>query len=217
VIDDDTGNALPLVEAPFSDLSRRQVLGVLAGLPVASLFDRTTLAARAWQHVSAHDSARQHASTPTTPRFFTAHEWHTVRMLVDYVIPRDARSGSATDAGVPEFMDFIMIDQPDLQIPIRGGLHWLDTHCHDRFGAPFIDCLPAQRIAVLDEIAWPKRATPATSQGVAFFSRLRDLVASGFWTSPMGVADLQYLGNTVVHEWHGCPDAALAKLGVSYS
>jgi gluconate 2-dehydrogenase gamma chain len=193
-------------------MSRREALSALAALPAAALLDRRTITHRARDYF-----ARVDREAPgTVPRFFTAHEWRTVRLLADYIIPRDERSGSATDAGVPEFVDFMMIDQPALQTPIRGGLHWLDTASRDRFGAAFADCRPLERTQMLDAIAWPHQSRPDTSQGVEFFSRFRDLTASGFWTSPMGIADLQYLGNTVVHEWTGCPQAALDKLGVSY-
>jgi len=195
-----------------TDVTRREALGMLAAWPVAAALDRPSVAARARQFFAGLDPA----AAPPMPRFFTAHEWRTVHLLVDYVIPPDERSGSATDAGVPAFLDFMMLDRPDLQTPIRGGLHWLDAACRERFGAAFVDCTSEARAQILDAIAWPARARPEASQGVAFFSHFRDLTASGFWSSPMGVADLQYLGNTVVHEWAGCPQAALDKLGVSY-
>lgn len=137
-------------------------------------------------------------------------------MLVDYIIPRDDRSGSATDAGVPEFMDFMMIEYPDSQLAMRGGLGWIDAESRDRFGAAFVNAAEAERTALLDEIAWPDRAAPEMSQGVAFFNRFRDLTSSGFWSSKIGVEDLQYMGNTVVTKWEGCPPEALEKLGVSY-
>ena len=139
-----------------------------------------------------------------------------MRVLVDLIIPRDERSGSATDAGVPEFMDFIMIDQPDAQTKMRGGLHWMDAECQRRFGKTFVECTHAQQTALLDDITWPARARPEFSQGVAFFNNFRDLTASGFWPSRMGVADLRYMGNAVVREWTGCPDATLQKLDVHY-
>jgi hypothetical protein len=150
------------------------------------------------------------------PRFFTAAEWSTVRVLVDLIIPRDARSGSATEAGVPEFMDFMLTENAGMQTPMRGGLAWLDTECRERFGQAFTDCGDAQRRAVLDDIAWPARARPELSHGAAFFSRFRDLTASGFWSSEMGVRDLRYLGNTAVAEWNGCPADQLQRLGVRY-
>ena len=106
---------------------------------------------------------------PFTPKFFTAHEWQTVRLLVDIIIPRDERSGSATDAGVPEFMDFMMIDQPARQVAMRGGLAWLDRDCERRFDKRFVACSDAERATVLDDIAWGldgksgARARPASS------------------------------------------------------
>ncbi len=150
------------------------------------------------------------------PAFFTAHEYRTVRILVDLIIPRDERSGSATDAGVPEFMDFIVSDQKSRQTAMRGGLSWLDTECRERYGKPFADLDDTRRQAVLDDIAWPARARPEMSQGVAFFTSFRDLTANGFWSSKVGVADLGYMGNTMVPEWKGCPDEQIKKLGVSY-
>jgi hypothetical protein len=135
---------------------------------------------------------------------------------VDLIIPRDERSGSATDAGVPAFIDFMLIDRPNMQTVIRGGLTWTDAECERRFGKTFVACTDAQRRELLDDIAWPKRARREMSQGVAFFNRFRDLTASGFWSSKMGVEDQRYIGNTYVREWTGCPDAALEKLGVSY-
>ena len=150
------------------------------------------------------------------PKFFTPHEWETTRVLVDLVIPRDGRSGSATDAGVPEFMDFVLTDEPGRQTAMRGGLAWLDHECDDRYGKTFVACTDAERAAVLDDIAWPKRAEPALAPGVAFFKAFRDLTASGFWSSKMGVQDLRYMGNVVVPEWQGCPPEQLQKLGVKY-
>ncbi|MFQ5571579.1 MAG: gluconate 2-dehydrogenase subunit 3 family protein [Rhodothermales bacterium] len=150
------------------------------------------------------------------PEFFSEHEWETVRVLVDLIIPADDRSGSATAAGVPEFMDFMMMDRPTMQVPMRGGLAWLDYQCQKRFGKAFMACDYNQRMAMLDEIAWPDLAKPELSQGVAFFNSFRDLTASGFWSSKMGIEDLQYIGNTVVPEWNGCPSEVLERLGVSY-
>jgi gluconate 2-dehydrogenase subunit 3-like protein len=169
------------------------------------------------RHAAEFVAKARSAGTPYEPKFFTPHEWETVRVLVDLVIPRDARSGSATDALVPEFMDFVMTDQPGRQTPMRGGLAWLDTESRQRFGRSFVECADAQRTAVLDDIAWPDKAKPEHSQGVAFFNAFRDLTASGFWSSKMGVQDLQYLGNAVVLEWKGCPDEQLNRLGVQYA
>jgi hypothetical protein len=149
-----------------------------------------------------------------TPKFFTAHEWATVGLLADIIIPKDERSGSASEAGAPEFIDFMMIDRPEYQVPMRGGLRWLDAECHDRFGRTFVDCAEAERTQVLDDIAYPRKAAPQFSHGVAFFSNFRNLVATGFWTSRIGIEDLRFMGNVANPNWDGCPPECLAHLGV---
>jgi len=149
-------------------------------------------------------------------QFFTDHEMATVRQLADLIIPADDRSGNASDAGVPEFIDFMMLDQPRHQTAMRGGLRWLDNQCLERFNHTFVDCSTAQQKQILDEIAWPEQAKPEMSQGVAFFNTLRNFTATGFWTSKIGIQDLQYMGNKAT-SWNGCPPAALKKLGVQYS
>ena len=154
------------------------------------------------------------AKGPYKPKFFTAHEWATVRVLVDIIIPKDERSGSATDAAVPEFMDFLMDDQTNRRTAMRGGLAWIDHQCEERYDKRFIECSDEQRMAVLDDIAWPAKAKPEFAHGVAFFNSFRDLTAAGFWSSKMGVQDLQYTGNVPVAVWKGCPDEALKKLGL---
>ncbi|MGH9321515.1 MAG: gluconate 2-dehydrogenase subunit 3 family protein [Vicinamibacteria bacterium] len=187
-------------------MDRRRALALLASVPFASAFTLTPA-----EVARAQEAVR----SGFTPRFFTDHEHRTVRVLVDLIIPRDERSGSATEAGVPEFMDFMMVDQPDRQIAMRGGLAWLDLECEERFSKRFVDCAPGEQASLLDIIAWPDRAPEEISQGVEFFSRFRDLTATGFFTSKMGFDDLNYMGNEFVAEWTGCPEEALKKLGLT--
>jgi gluconate 2-dehydrogenase gamma chain len=194
-------------------VNRRALLKLLAAGPVAAGFVWTDAEAAQASQLA---QAAQTAAVPFKPKFFTAHEYRTVRVLVDLIIPKDDRSGSATDAGVPEFMDFMMIDQPTRQVAMRGGLAWLDVECQQRFDKTFIDCAAEERAGVLDDIAWPQRERPEAAHGVAVFSSFRDLTATGFWTSRMGIADLQYMGNRSVARWNGCPEDALKKLGVRY-
>lgn len=151
------------------------------------------------------------------PKVFNAHEWNTVRVLVDIVIPKDARSGSATDATVPEFMDVFMSTRENMRTWMRTGLTWLDDECKKRFTKAFVDCDATQRTAVLDDIAYPRRAAAEMQNGVRFFNNFRNFTASGFWSSKMGVDDLQYMGNRPVAQWNGCPAPALNKLGVKYT
>src|SRR5213594_3192159 len=208
----ETAGACPERSEGSDRISRRDAVRLLAIAPLATAFR--------WAPESVHDAvalAREaRARGAYDPKNFTAHEWETVRVLVDLILPKDERSGSATDAGVPEFMDFMLGDDTDLQTPVRGGLAWLDHECDDRYGKTFVACADAERVAVLDDIAWPKRAKSALAPGVAFFNGFRDLTASGFWSSKMGVQDLRYMGNVVVPEWKGCPDEQLKKLGVKY-
>jgi len=195
---------------------RRTILRILGTAPAAAAFTWTDAEAQqAHTHAQAAQTTAQKTGTAYKPKFFNAHEWATVRMLVDIIIPRDERSGSATDVGVPEFMDFMMNDQRGRQTAMRGGLAWLDHECEKRFDKRFINCTDDERKAVLDDIAWPQRGTPAMSQGIAFFNSFRDLTATGFWTTKVGMQDLHYMGNVFVAEWKGCPDEVLAKLGIS--
>ena len=202
----------------MSEMTRREALGVLAFLPIAAAFAPLPegVDAPAVETASRAAADALASASAFAPKFFTAREWETVRVLADLVIPRDERSGSATDAGVPEFMDFIMDAYPDQQTAMRGGLAWLDSESVRRYGTRFVATDGPSQRRLLDEIAWPARAKPEMSQGVAFFSRFRDLTSSGFWSSRMGVADIGYKGNTGMAEWTGCPPEALAKLGVSY-
>jgi gluconate 2-dehydrogenase gamma chain len=205
-------------------MNRRNMLQLLASAPAAAGLAWTDAEAKqAFHDAQLARSAAQATAAAYKPKFFTPHEWDTVRVLVDIIIPKDERSGSATDAGVPEFMDFIVMDQPLRQTAMRGGLAWIDRECQSRFDKTFLDCDAAQRTALLDDIAWPQRPSTSSgrslaelSHGVEFFSSFRDLTANGFWTSRMGLQDLQYIGNTYVPEWVGCPDECLQHLNVSY-
>ncbi|TKB98199.1 gluconate 2-dehydrogenase subunit 3 family protein [Pedobacter cryotolerans] len=145
--------------------------------------------------------------------FFTKHEMATITVLVDIIIPRDNVSGSATDAKVPEFIEFIVKDMPYHQTPLRGGLKWLDIQCFNQFEKPFVEASAQQQISIIDEIAYPIKAKPEMSAGVAFFNRMRDLTASGFYTTEIGVKDIGYVGNTP-NQWDGVPADVLKQYGL---
>ena len=146
-------------------------------------------------------------------KFFDAHEMATITLIADLIIPRDEHSGNASDAGVPAFIEFIVKDEPVHQLPMRGGLRWLDIQCLNRNGKDFAGCTPDQRIAMLQEIAYPMKAKPETQQGVAFFNKIRDLTAIGFFTSKMGIEDLGYKGNSP-GKWEGVPAEVLKQYGL---
>ena len=150
------------------------------------------------------------------PEFFTAHELATITVLSDIIVPKDAISGSATEAGVPDFIEFIVKDMPDHQVPMRGGLKWLDLHSYKKHAKAFTECSSKEQIGIVDEIAYPQKAAPELAQGVSFFNKIRDLVTTGFYTAEIGVKDLGYMGN-VPNMWAGVPDEVLKQHGLAYT
>ena len=202
---------------PRDDISRRDVLKLAAMTPLAGVAASPQM--ERVERFMASLTEAEGQQQGYVPKFFTAKEFRTVRLLADYVIPRDDRSGSATDAKAPEYMDFVLHDEMTNEanrIAMRGGLAWLDHECNERFGKTFVLASDAQRRQVLDDIAWPRKAKPEHAYGVTFFNRFRDMTAAGFFSSAMGWSDLRYIGNVFNPNWNGCGAAANAKLGVSH-
>src|SRR5262245_24398097 len=122
----------------MTDINRRQTLKLLGAAPAAVAFTWTAEEAAAATQQAQQARTRAAATRqPYKPKFFTAHEYATIVMLGDLIIPKDARSGSASDAGTPEFIDFIVAAQPARQTAMRGGLQWLDSECRGRFDKAF--------------------------------------------------------------------------------
>ena len=159
---------------------------------------------------------KAHYDQVIAEKFFTPEEMTTITILGDIIIPKDDVSGSASEAKVPEFIEFIVKDMPEHQVPMRGGLRWTDLQCLNRFGKPFKDCTSAQQIELVDDIAYPKKAKKEMMQGVNFFNLMRNLVSTGFYTTAMGWKDVGYLGN-VVNQWNGVPDDVLKKYNLAYT
>ena len=206
---------------PSTLISRRRALTILGMVPAAAAMGQVpqTQTPVNPPATSANPATTKTVGAPRAPRFFNKHEWATLGVLVDYIIPRDERSGSATDAKVPEYIDFLLAEKDanvNEQVQMHGGLAWIDTESRKRFGRTFLAASDAQRRQILDDIAYPQKAKPEMSYGVAFFNRLRDRTASGFFSSSIGWKDLQYIGNVFNPNYNGCPPEALAKLGVSY-
>jgi len=158
----------------------------------------------------------EHEKEITAKTFFTPEEMTTITILGDIIIPRDEVSGSASDAKVPEFIEYIVKDMPQHQVPMRGGLRWLDLQCLNHFDKPFRECTQQQQMEIVDAIAWPKKAKPEMSQGVAFFNLMRNLTATGFYTSEIGVKDVGYIGN-VPNQWNGVPEDVLKHHNIAYT
>jgi gluconate 2-dehydrogenase gamma chain len=149
-------------------------------------------------------------------KFLTEHELKTITVLSDIIIPADKFSGSASQAGVTGFIEFIVKDRPEFKTPMRGGLRWLDSTAIRLFGKDFISITAKQQIEIVDEIAYPNKVKPEFSQGVNFFSLMRNLTATGFYSSEMGHKDMGYVGNRP-NNWEGVPDDVLKEFGLSYS
>jgi len=162
------------------------------------------------------DEQKYERSLLAQEKFFTPHEMATITILGDIIIPKDEVSGSASDAKVPDFIEFIVKDMPQHQTPMRGGIRWLDLQCIKQFGKAFKDCSPEQQIQLVDQIAYPNKAKPDMKQGVAFFSLMRNLTATGFYTSEIGVKDIGYVGNTP-NKWNGVPDEVLKQYNLAYT
>jgi len=158
----------------------------------------------------------KHEKEVISTTFFTPAEMATITVLADIIIPKDAISGSASDAKVPDFIEFIVKDMPEHQVPMRGGLRWLDLQCYDRYQHAFTDCTQQQQLSMVDDIAYPAKAAPEMKQGVAFFNLMRNLTATGFYTSEIGGKDVGYMGNQP-NQWNGVPDDVLRQYGVSYT
>lgn len=191
-------------------IKRRDILKALSVVPAAALIPLGTAAAA---EPKAAGNAAAQAAAAYHRKVFNDHEWETVKVLSDLIIPADERSGSASQAGVPAFIDdWLDFKGGELKAEIIGGLTWLDIECNRQFGHDFVACTQAQQKKILDRIAYPDKASPDDTNYVMFFSHLRDLVVGGFFSSEEGVKDLPYLGNKMVAEWKGCPSDVLAQI-----
>src|SRR5665213_208587 len=148
------------------------------------------------------------------PDFFNDHERLTIITLADIIIPKDEVSGSASDAKVIDFIEFIVKDIPEHQVPMRGGLRWLNTQCLNRYGKSFIGSTSQQQLEIVTEIAYPSKTKPEMHQGAVFFNRMRNLTATGFYTSKIGIKDIGYAGNAP-GKWEGVPADVLKQYNLT--
>jgi len=149
-------------------------------------------------------------------KFFTAEEMATITILADIIVPKDNTSGSASDAKVADFIEFIVKDMPEHQIPMRGGLRWLQMQSLSRFEKSFAAITELQRLQIVDDIAYPDKAKANKKQGVAFFNLMRNLTLTGFYTSEIGVKDIGYEGNRP-NQWNGVPADVLKQYNMAYT
>jgi hypothetical protein len=158
---------------------------------------------------------KEHDREVMASEFLNEHELSTIAVLCDIILPASDTFGSATDAKVHEFIEFIVKDLPDYQTPIRGGLMWLDNFAKKSYAKEFIACTNEEQFAICDQIAYPQEVEPDLKQGAKFFTRMRNLTLTGYYTTKMGIEDLGYKGNTP-NVWDGVPQEVLDELGMSY-
>jgi gluconate 2-dehydrogenase gamma chain len=200
-----------------NSVSRRDLFHILGTAPALAAVTAGAALGQTHDH-AAMAAVAGTASGPYQRKVFDEHQWQTVKVLCDLIIPADERSGSASQAGVPEFIDdwLDFRKQEDgnanLTATIVGGLMWLDRESMALAAKNFREASAAQQKQILDRVAWPAKAAPEDAAWVHFFNRFRDLTASGFASSKMGVADLPYLGNRAVAEWKGCDPEVWAVL-----
>ena len=187
-------------------ISRRDVLKSLAiGTAATSVLRVIPLQAAEYAHHMV--AAEKTATTVYAPKFFPAHEYKTLQTLCEAIIPADAGSGGAIEAGAPEFIDLLTSENTQYQLMLGGGILWLDGTCSDRYGKVFLECTPQQQKEIMDQLAYRNNAVTDTSisQGVEFFSFLRNMTADGFFTSEIGIKYLGYIGSAFLKEFPGCP------------
>ncbi|MCU1270735.1 MAG: hypothetical protein JWN74_2029 [Acidobacteriaceae bacterium] len=187
-------------------ISRRDVLKSLA-MGAAATSVLRIIPAQAAEYAHQMVAAEKAVTKAYTPKFFPAHEYKTLQALCQTIIPADADSGGAMEAGAPEFIDLLTSENTAYQRELGGGILWLDGKCSDRYGKVYLECSPQQQKEILDQIAYRNNAVtnPSISQGVEFFSFLRNMTADGFFTSEIGIKYLGYIGSAYLKEFPGCP------------
>lgn len=188
-------------------ITRRDVLRTLAmGAAGGSVLQAVPL--QAAEHVHKMIAQEKSRGAAYRPKYFSAHQYQTLTVLCDRIIPSDEHSAGAVEAGAPEFIDLLTSENKKYQVSLGGGLMWLDSFCRDRYEQTFSGCSDAQKKEVLDLIAYRKNAEKdaSVSQGVEFFAFLRRLTSDGFYSSEIGIKDLQYIGNDYIPEFPGCPE-----------
>lgn len=186
-------------------VTRRAILKTLSvGAVAGSVLRAIPLDAAEYAHGLIQE---EKASGPYTPKFFSAHAYKTLEALCDFIIPADADSGGAVEAGAPEFIDLLTSENEEYQAKLGGGIDWLDAECARRYGHAWLECTPQQQKEILDRIAFRKNADQNKNlrKAVDFFALLRILTTDGFFTSKIGIQYLGYIGNTFLREWPGCP------------
>ncbi len=180
----------------MSEVTRRGLLETIA-LSIGA----GSLSLEAAQHVHAVAAREKTAHGAYTPKGLNAHEYKTLGKLADYIIPADGASGGAVAAGAPEWIDLLASQNPQLLAIYTGGIAWLDYAIERQHGADFLNAAVERQTAMLDLIAYRKNESPELGPGIKFFEWARKMVVDAFYTSPIGIQDLGYMGNTALSKF----------------
>jgi gluconate 2-dehydrogenase gamma chain len=149
--------------------------------------------------------SRTLAGSSYKPQFFSDDEYETVSFLSELIIPTDSTPG-ARDAGVSEFIDFIVFNDPELQFRFRSGIKWVDAHAGYLFGRQFRKLKTEEQIDILNHLAYKERHRAGEEDGRDFFRLIRGYTVIGFYTSRIGMEEIKYPGlKKYWREVPGCP------------
>jgi hypothetical protein len=184
----------------MEDVSRRDLLRVIGSSMALTASGSGVLSPALAQHVHAAMAEAKSLSGGAgyQPKCFTHHNFLTLKKLADLIIPADEHSPGASDAGAAEYIDFLSSRNADLAAIFNGGFAWIDEYMQRRNGADFLGAKPEMQTALLDLLAYRKNATPETAPGQRFWVWVRNMVVDAFYTSPVGIKDIGFMGNTVV-------------------
>ncbi len=186
----------------MSELSRRELLEKIA-LSV-TLGGLTPAAA---QHVHSVAADEKAANGVYKAKALNPHEYKTLEKLADLIIPPDEKSPGAVASGAGEFIDLLASQNPRLLAIYTGGIAWLDRSMHRRNSTDFLGAKPDQQTAMLDLIAYRKNESAELGPGIRFFEWARRMVVDAYYTSPAGIKDVGYMGNTAVTKFEIPQDA----------
>jgi len=177
----------------MSELSRRDLLRSIA-LSVTL----GGISPAAAQHVHSVAADEKASTGVYKAKALNPHEYQTLEKLADLIIPADEKSPGAVASGACEFIDLLASQNPRLLDIYTGGIAWLDQTTRHRYSTDFLNSKPNQQIALLDLIAYRKNESPALGPGIKFFEWARRMVVDAYYTSPIGIKTIGYMGNTAV-------------------
>lgn len=180
----------------MSEVSRRDLLQRIALSITAG-----SLSLEAAQHVHGIAAQEKAATGAYKPKGLNAHEYKTLQKLADFIVPADEVSAGAVSAGASEWIDLMASQNPELLAIYTGGIGWLDHAMERRHTTDFLSATLEHQTAILDLIAYRKNESPELGPGIKFFEWARKMVVDAYYTSPIGIKDLGYMGNTAVSKF----------------